>query len=77
MHIEMLSTGCSNSMAQLENIKAAIEETGVVAQVETVNDIYKIMGYGVSCCPAIVINGKLRSAGRLLSVEELTALMTK
>ena len=75
MHIEMLSTGCSNSMAQLENLKAAIAETGVDAQVETVSDIYRIMDYGVSCCPAIVINGKVRSAGKLLSIEELAALL--
>lgn len=75
MHIQMLSTGCSKSAAQLENIETAVRTKGLNAKVETVNDIYKIMSYGISCCPAIVIDGKLKSAGKLLSAEEVLQLI--
>lgn len=75
MHIEMLSTGCSKSTALLQNIEAAVKEAGISAQVDTVNDIYKIMAYDISCCPAIAINGKIRSVGELLSVEEIVQLI--
>jgi small redox-active disulfide protein 2 len=74
MKIEILGTGCTKCKALEENTKKAVADTGVFAQVEKVEDIEKIMAYGVMSTPALVINGEVKSTGKLLNSEEIKAL---
>ena len=71
MKIEILGTGCAKCKALEENVKKAVADAGVFAQVEKVEDIVKIMDYGVMNTPALVINGVVKSTGKLLSSEEI------
>ena len=71
MKIEILGTGCAKCKALEENAKKAVSDAGVFAQVEKVEDIVKIMDYGVMNTPALVINGVVKSTGKLLSSEEI------
>lgn len=74
MKIEILGTGCTKCKALEENAKKAIADAGIFAQVEKVEDIEKIMAYGVMSTPGLVINGEVKSTGKLLNSEEIKAL---
>ena len=73
MKIEILGTGCTKCKALEENAKKAVADAGIFAQVEKVEDIQKIMEYGVMSTPALVINGEVKSTGKLLNSEEIKA----
>ncbi|MFA6187697.1 MAG: thioredoxin family protein [Sulfuricurvum sp.] len=73
MKIEILGTGCSKCKTLEEATKKAVAESGIYAQIEKVEDIMKIMEYGVISTPALVIDGKVISTGKLLSVNEIVA----
>jgi small redox-active disulfide protein 2 len=75
MKIEILGTGCSKCTALLEATKKAVAQKGLFVQIEKVEDIMKIMGYGVTSTPALVIDGKVKSSGKLLNVDEIIALL--
>jgi small redox-active disulfide protein 2 len=75
MKIEVLGTGCSKCTALLEATKKAVAQKGVFAQIDKVEDIMHIMAYGVTSTPALVINGKVVSSGKLLGVDEIVAFL--
>ena len=71
MKIEILGTGCAKCHKLDELVRATVKESGVDAEVSKVEDIKKIMGYGVMTTPALVIDGKVKVAGKIPSVEEI------
>lgn len=73
MKIEILGTGCTKCQSLTQNAKKAVADAGVFAQVEKVEDLVKIMEYGVMNTPALVINGEVKSTGKLLNSEEIKA----
>ncbi|HLD23117.1 MAG TPA: thioredoxin family protein [Sulfuricurvum sp.] len=75
MKIEILGTGCTKCKALEEATKQAVAQSGKFAQIEKVEDIIKIMEYGVMNTPGLVIDGKVVSTGNLLSVNEIVALI--
>jgi small redox-active disulfide protein 2 len=75
MKIEILGTGCAKCTALLEATKKAVAQKGMFVQIEKVEDIMKIMAYGVTSTPALVIDGTVKSSGKLLSVDEIIALL--
>lgn len=75
MKIEVLGTGCAKCSALLEATKKAVAQKGLFVQIEKVEDVMKIMEYGVLSTPALVIDGEVKSSGKLLSVEEIVALL--
>lgn len=75
MKIEVLGTGCSKCQALTEATKKAVAQKGIFAQIEKVEDIMQIMNYGVTSTPALVVDGKVLSSGKLLSVDEIIKLL--
>lgn len=75
MKIEILGTGCSKCKALEEATKQAVAQSGIFAQIEKVEDIMKIMEYGVMSTPGLVIDGKVLSTGKLLSINEIVELI--
>ena len=75
MKIEILGTGCTKCTALLEATKKAVAQKGMFVQIEKVEDIMKIMAYGVTSTPALVIDGTVKSSGKLLNVDEIIALL--
>ncbi|MFH1201645.1 MAG: thioredoxin family protein [Candidatus Omnitrophota bacterium] len=71
MKIEILGMGCPKCKMLYENAKKAVEEKGVQAEVIKVEDMDKIIEYGVMMTPALVIDGKVKSSGKTLSAEEI------
>ena len=71
MKIEILGTGCSKCKALEEAVKKAVAKVGRFHEVKKVEDIVEIMNYGVMSTPALVIDGVVKSTGKLLSVEDI------
>jgi len=76
MKIEVLGTGCAKCKALEKNVLEAIAKAGKFAQVEKVEDLTKIMEYGVMSTPGLVIDGKVVSTGKLLTVDEVAKLIS-
>lgn len=75
MKIEILGTGCAKCKTLEEVAKGAVAKVGGFHQVVKVDDIAEIMNYGVMSTPALVIDGVVKSSGKVLSVEEVIAFM--
>ena len=71
MKIEVLGAGCKKCHALAELAERALKETGAQGEVEHVTDLKRIMAYGVLATPALVVDGQVKVAGRLPSVEEI------
>ncbi|MFY9093107.1 thioredoxin family protein [Aliarcobacter butzleri] len=74
MKIEVLGTSCSKCKALEEAVKQAVAKIGGFHEVKKVEDIVEIMNYGVMSTPALVIDGVVKSTGKVLSVDELLIL---
>ena len=71
MKIEILGTGCTKCKALEEAVKKAVAQVGGFHEVKKVEDIVEIMNYGVMSTPALVIDGVVKSTGKLLNVEDI------
>ena len=76
MKIEILGTGCASCKNLYENAKKAVEESGTVAEIIKVEEIPKIMAYGVMSTPALVIDGQVKFSGKVASVGEIMGLLS-
>ncbi len=74
--IKILGSGCGKCNQLVDAVKAVIAAEGIEASVEKVEDIQQIMAYNVISTPALVIDEKVVSKGRVLSYEEIRALLT-
>lgn len=72
--IRVLGSGCKNCHALLENTKAALNNMGLSIQPEYVTDMEKIMAYGVMSMPALVVNEKVVSMGKVLKAADVEKL---
>lgn len=75
MKIEILGTGCTKCKALFEATKEAVAQSGKFAQIEKVEDIQKIMGYGVMSTPALVVDGVVKLSGRVPSADEVKRVL--
>ena len=72
MTIKILGSGCPNCQKLEANAKQAVEELGINGvDVDHIHEIDKIVDYGVMATPAIVINDKIKAAGRVPDVDEI------
>jgi len=76
MKIEILGTGCPKCKKLTENVEAALKEKNIQAEIAKVTDIEKIMEYGVMTTPALAIDGKVVSAGRILTKDDIGKLIS-
>ncbi len=77
MEIKVLGTGCAKCKSLEKLTNEVIAETSVAATVEKVEDIFKIMQFGVMSTPALVIDKKVVLSGRLPSAGELKEIILK
>ncbi|MDD3037438.1 thioredoxin family protein [Bacteroides sp.] len=77
MEIKVLGTGCAGCKALYETTKQAVAELGVDATVIKEEDMMKIMSYNVMRLPGLVVDGKVVSSGKKLSISEVKELITK
>ncbi|MBE0588202.1 MAG: thioredoxin family protein [Hydrogenophaga sp.] len=71
MDIKVLGTGCTNCKNTIALIDQVAKAKGVEVQLEKVEELRDIMGYGVMSTPGVVINGKVVHAGGVPSREKI------
>ncbi len=71
MKIEILGPGCFKCQTTAANAEQAIRELGIDAEIVKVEKIDEIMKYGVMMTPALVVDGEVKVAGKIPSVEEI------
>ena len=75
--IKVLGAGCKACHEQYENARAAVKAMGLDLEVEYITDMEKVMGYGVMSMPAIVVNEKVVSTGKVLKAADVEKLLHK
>ena len=75
--IKVLGSGCKNCRALLENTRKAVADMGFNIEVEYITDLQVIMGYGVMSMPALVVNEKVVSMGKVYKPDEIEKLLHK
>ena len=75
MKIKVLGSGCKNCKTLEENAKKAVEELGIAADIEKIEDIQTIMKYGVMRTPGLVVDEKVVSMGQVLKSDDIKKLL--
>ncbi|MBM4148872.1 MAG: thioredoxin family protein [Lentisphaerae bacterium] len=73
--IQVLGTGCPKCKTLTANAEAAVKALGIEATVEKVEKLVDIMKFGVMMTPALVVDGQVKSAGKVLSAEEIEKML--
>lgn len=73
--VKVLGAGCKSCREQYENAKQAVKDMGLAVEVEYITDMQKVMEYGVMSMPAIVVNEKAVSMGKVLKAADVAALL--
>ena len=77
MEIKVLGPGCPKCEQTEKVVKEAIKESGVNASVEKIKDIMEIAKQGVFMTPAVVVDGEVKSVGKVPSKEDVKRWITK
>jgi small redox-active disulfide protein 2 len=74
--IQILGTGCAKCKKLTEHAEKAAQELGIDYEIEKVTDIIQITSFGVMMTPGLAIDGKVKTTGKVTSVEEVKKLLT-
>lgn len=75
MNIKILGSGCASCKTLYGNTEEALRQLGMEATLEKVEDFKAIAKYGVMRTPAIVVDEKVKAFGKVLTVEEIKAIL--
>ena len=77
MEIKVLGPGCLKCQLTEKNVKEAVQESVVDATVDKVTDLMEIAKYGVFGTPAVVVDGKVKSVGKIPGKDEIKSWLKK
>jgi small redox-active disulfide protein 2 len=75
-NVKVLGTGCANCKTTLRLIEEVAAAKGISVELEKVEDIQAIMGYGVMSTPGVVIDGKVVHAGGVPSRDKIAGWLS-
>jgi small redox-active disulfide protein 2 len=75
MRVQVFGPGCAKCKSLAENVRQAVTDLGLEAEVEKVEDLREMAKAGVLSTPALAIDGKVRLSGRVATVAEIRALL--
>ena len=73
--IKILGTGCPNCIRLEDNVKMALEKSGINTKITKVTDIAKIMEYGIMSTPGLVFDDEVVSFGRVIEPDDIIKLL--
>jgi small redox-active disulfide protein 2 len=77
LKIQVLGTGCPKCKKLAENAEMAANDLGLDYHLEKVTDINEIMKFKVWQTPSLVVNGEVKSAGKVLTMEEIRQILER
>jgi small redox-active disulfide protein 2 len=75
--IQILGTGCPKCKKLTENAEAAAKMLGIQYEIQKVSDINEIMKFGVMLTPALVVDGKVKVVGKVVSPDEIKLMLSQ
>ena len=75
MKVQILGTGCARCKLLTANAEKAVQNLGLQAEIEKVMEISEILKFQILMTPGLAINGKVKSAGRVPSPEEIRQML--
>ena len=75
MNIKVIGAGCEKCDQLYANVQEALKKTGIVAEVEKVEDLMDIVKLGVMTSPSLMMDGKLVVSGRIAKPDEIAKLL--
>jgi small redox-active disulfide protein 2 len=75
MQILVIGPGCTRCKTLAQHTEQAVKELGVAAEITKVTDLRQIIALGVMMTPALAVNGTVKLAGRVPSVEDIKKLL--
>jgi small redox-active disulfide protein 2 len=77
MKIEILGAGCAKCKATEKNVRKAVDELGIQAEIVKIDDLQEIVNRGVMMTPAVFIDGQAKIVGHIPSPNEIKKLLQK
>jgi len=77
MKIEILGSGCAKCNKLKELVEKIVNENGINAEITKVEDIIKILDYGVMITPGLVVDGDVKIAGKIPSEDKVKEWLTQ
>ncbi|KGK97657.1 glutaredoxin [Methanococcoides methylutens] len=77
MKIEVLGSGCAKCNKVKEIVEKVVNEAGIDAEIIKVEDINKILDYGVMVTPGLVVDGDVKFAGKIPSEDKVREWLTQ
>lgn len=77
MEIKVLGPGCPKCEATKKNVEEAVNQSGLNADITKVTDIMEIAKHGVFGTPAVVVDGEVKSVGKIPTKDEIKGWITK
>jgi small redox-active disulfide protein 2 len=77
MKIQILGTGCPKCKLLEENARKAVNELGIECEIEKVTDLDEIMEYGIMMTPGFAIDKDVKSAGKVLTPDQIMDYIQK
>jgi small redox-active disulfide protein 2 len=74
-HLQILGPGCARCRKLAENTERAVKDLALECEIDKVTDIGAIVSFGILMTPALVVDGEVKSSGRVLSPEEIKKLI--
>ena len=75
MNIKVLGGGCCKCENLLSAVKEAVAQKGIDAEIEYITDMSKIMEFGIMSTPALMVDNKVVSMGRVLKAKDVAKLL--
>ncbi len=73
--IKVLGPGCPKCKTTYNNVLAALEQTGIEANVEKIEDIEEMMKYNILSTPVLMIDEQIKIKGRVAQISEIVELL--
>lgn len=77
IEIKILGTGCPKCNSLEKLTRKVVQDAGIDAEIEKVEDIIEIMNYGIMRTPGLLVNGEVKVSGRLPSEKEIHEMLTQ
>ena len=73
--IQVLGTGCRKCVSLKDNVEAALQQSGIQADVQKIEDINEIVKFGVMSTPALAIDGEVKIVSKVATIEEILKVL--
>ncbi len=75
MKIEVVGPGCSRCITTAKNVREALKQLGISAEVTKVTDVAEFANKGIMFTPGVIVDGQVKVSGRIPTIDEIKAIL--